>query len=137
MPSLEISAFVTRNMGRKVVRSRKTDKSRDIPKDAVLFAVDLIMQRVMPSERMLAESGLRALKGPFGVLRLPLTPCLQKRYKLLCTCVRLLNLRTRVVGLNQTRAVYANEGAETQPWVRRIAEEHDHVVWESDAEQSI
>lgn len=122
------SAFVTRTMEGKLVRSRKTNETSDIPKDAVLAAVDIIMQRVMPSERQSAEWGIRSLKGPFGILRLPLPSFSRKRYKLLCTCARLLNLRTRLVGLNQIRTVYANGTTDTQPWVQRIAEEHEQVA---------
>lgn len=49
------SAFVTRNMGGKVVQGRKTNETSDIPNDAVLAAVDLIVQRIMPSDRQSAE----------------------------------------------------------------------------------
>lgn len=121
------SAFVTRTTGGKVVRARKNNETGEIPTDAVLAAVDIIMQRVMPSERQSAEWGIRAMKAPFGILRLPLSPSSRKRYKLLCTCTRLLNVRTRVVGLNQIKTVYANDGDDTQPWVRRLVKEQEKV----------
>ena len=50
---LEDSAFVNnyRMTNGKVIRSRKTNEMWDVPQGADLAAIDLIMQRVMPSER--------------------------------------------------------------------------------------
>lgn len=77
------SAFVTRSMEEKVVRARKTNESRDISKGSYLSVVDMIMQRVLPSERQSAEWVIRALKRQFGTLPLPLSSCSRKRYLLL------------------------------------------------------
>lgn len=71
----------------------------------------------MPSERQSAEWGVRAIKGPFGRLKLPLSPDALKRERLLRICVHLFNLRTRLVGLNQIRTVYANVGYNPHPWL--------------------
>lgn len=48
------SAFVTKTIGGKVVRSRKTNERSDIPNEAVLVVIYMIMQRIMPSERQSA-----------------------------------------------------------------------------------
>lgn len=49
------SAFVSRNTNGKIVQARKRNKTTDILIDAVLAAIDLIIQSVMPSERQSAE----------------------------------------------------------------------------------
>lgn len=111
----------------KVVRARKANEVRDIPTSAALAAVDIIMQRVLPSERQSAEWGIRCLKGPFGRMRLPLSPDSVKRGRLIRTCVHLLNFRTRIIGLNQVWTVYASAEVDTAPWVQRFSEEMDAI----------
>lgn len=57
--------------------------------------------------RQTAEWGMRTLQGSFGRLRIPLdinNP--DGRQQLLEVCVRLFNLRARLVGINQIRSVY-------------------------------
>lgn len=113
--------------GGKVVRARKSGETREIPISASLAAIDLVLQRVLPSERQSAEWGIRCLKGPFGRLRLPLSAVATRRGRLLRVCVHLLNLRTRVVGLNQIRTTYASAGVDTAPWTKRFVEEMNVV----------
>ena len=51
------SAFVidVRCTNGKVLRGRKSNEKKGIPQSAVLAAVDILLQRVMPSERQSAE----------------------------------------------------------------------------------
>lgn len=79
---LGYSAVVSKTMVGKLVGSRKTNETSNIPKDAVLAAVDMIMQRRMSNERQSEKWGMRALKGTFGILRLPLSSSSRKR----CNC---------------------------------------------------
>lgn len=63
--------------------------------------------RQLLSFRQSAEWGMRALQGSFGRLRMPLeVNNAERRGDLLETCVRLQNLRTELVGINQLRTVY-------------------------------
>ena len=112
------SAFVndTRITNGKIIRSRKANEAQDIPESAELCAVDLLLQRIMPSETQSAEWGIRALKGPFARLKVPLPADAAKRSRLIRICCHLLNLRTRFVGLNQIRSTYAGPEALSQPW---------------------
>lgn len=74
----------------------------------------------MPSERLSAEWSICALKAPFGKLRLPLHAFSRKCSWLLCVCVRLLSLHTRVIGLNQIRTVCADENNDGQSLAYRF-----------------
>lgn len=57
--------------------------------------------------RQSAEWGMRSLQGSFGRLRVPLEiNHSDRRGDLLEICVRLQNLRTDLVGINQLRSVY-------------------------------
>jgi hypothetical protein len=60
----------------------------------------------LTSFRQAAEWGMRQLQGSFGRLRIPLDIDETKRGDLLEVIVRLFNLRTRLVGINQIRSVY-------------------------------
>jgi len=63
--------------------------------------------RQLLSFRQAAEWGMRSLQGSFGRLRVPLDAShANRRGDLLETCVRLQNLRTCLVGINQIRSVY-------------------------------
>ncbi|KZW01164.1 hypothetical protein EXIGLDRAFT_738600 [Exidia glandulosa HHB12029] len=63
--------------------------------------------RQLLSYRQTAEWGMRTMQGSFGRLRLPLPVTdLQRRQGLLETCVRLFNLRARVVGISQILNTY-------------------------------
>lgn len=114
------SAFTndTRLTKGKVIRGRKTNELQGIPNSIELAAVDTILQRIMPSERQSAEWGVRAIKGPFARLKRPLSPDSLKRERLLRICTHLFNLRTRHVGLNQIRSVYANTNEKLDPWLK-------------------
>jgi DDE superfamily endonuclease len=78
-----------------------------LPTDEREVAQLLAFNRQLLSYRQTAEWGNRALQGAFGRLRLPL-PIRDHaaRGDLLENCVRLHNLRTRLVGLNEIRSVY-------------------------------
>jgi hypothetical protein len=63
--------------------------------------------RELLSYRQTAEWGNRSLQGSFGRLRIPLDANnADARGDLLEVCVRLHNLRTRRVGINQIKEVY-------------------------------
>lgn len=47
---LGYSAFVKGKLDWKIVQARKTNETGDISSDAVLAALDMIMERLMPSE---------------------------------------------------------------------------------------
>lgn len=115
------SAFVAkaRVSHGKIIRGRKSTETEDVPVSELLARVDAVLQRVMPSERQSAEWGIRAMKAPFGRLRLPLPADSTLRLRLLEVCVHLYNLRVRVIGLNQIRTVYGNPGDDQQPWIER------------------
>lgn len=119
------SAFIARARVThgKILRGRKASETHDVPESALLAAVDAVLQRAMPSERQSAEWGVRAVKAPFGRLRLPLSADASIRFRLLQVSMHLYNLRTRKVGLNQIRTVYGDEDISQQPWTDRLAEE--------------
>ncbi|CDF33017.1 unnamed protein product [Chondrus crispus] len=104
------SAFVNnlKATNGKVVRGRKSNETNDIPCSLALAAVDTILQRAMPSERQSAEWGVRAIKGPFARLKVPLPADSKKRYRLLRICCHMFNFRTRHVGRNQIRSTHCN-----------------------------
>ncbi|KAE9096748.1 hypothetical protein PF005_g7777 [Phytophthora fragariae] len=59
------------------------------------------------SARQAAEWGMRAFQGSFGRLKLPLPANDHAhRHKVLMTCLRLHQVRTRCVGINQIKTVY-------------------------------
>lgn len=109
--------------GGKIVRRRKTNETDSIPESAQLAAVNLILQRLFPSERQSAEWRIRAFKAPLGCLHLPITSDSSKRKRLLTVCVCLLIARTRLIGLNHITTTYANGDTNTAPWIARFVEE--------------
>lgn len=67
----------------------------------------LQFNRQVVSYRQTAEWGMRAIQGAFGRLRLPLNINRNEdRKELLEICMRLTNVRTARVGINQIRNVY-------------------------------
>jgi hypothetical protein len=77
----------------------------------------MLYNRELLSYRQTAEWGMRALQGTFGRLRIPLEiNHSSHRQQLIEICIRLHNLRTRRVGLNEIRNVYMkvwiDDGAE-------------------------
>ncbi|KAI0054335.1 hypothetical protein BV25DRAFT_1817190, partial [Artomyces pyxidatus] len=79
--------------------------------------------REVLSYRQTAEWGMRALQGSFGRLRIPLEiNHVERCGNLLETCLRLHNLRTITVGINQIRTVYMKH------WQ---ADEEQELVWKT------
>lgn len=101
-------------MDAKIVRGRNSTES-GIPHDAVLGSIDVLLQRSMQNERQISEWGVRALKDPFSMPKLPLSAFYKHTYRLLSDFVRLLNLRTRLVRLNHIKGVYAIKYAILNP----------------------
>jgi hypothetical protein len=67
----------------------------------------LAFDRQLLSYWQTAEWGMRGLQGSFGRLRIPLEIGRQReRGDLIEICLRLNNLRARLVGINQIRTVY-------------------------------
>ena len=82
----------------------------NLGQDPVRAAEMLAYSNAITSARQPAEWGMRALQGAYGRLRMPLdinNPI--GRRVLLDTCLRLHNLRTRLIGINQIRTVYMKE----------------------------
>ncbi|KLO06853.1 hypothetical protein SCHPADRAFT_837453 [Schizopora paradoxa] len=78
-----------------------------LPSDPVKRAEVERFNRQLLSCRQAAEWGMRTLQGSFGRLRLPLDIGDDKaRARLLEICVRLHNVRTTLVGINQIRNTY-------------------------------
>lgn len=92
----------------KTIRARKSTETEDTPVSSMLTAVDAVLKRVIPSERQSTEWGIRALKAPFGRLRLSLPADTKLRYRLLQVCAYLYNVRVREIGISQIRFVYGN-----------------------------
>lgn len=95
----------------------------------------MAFNRQLLSYRQSAEWGMRALQGCFGRLRVPLEiSCAEERAHLLETCMRLHNLRTQVVGINQIRTVYFKhwwDGGDEE----RLWNSCDHILY-SDVRQN-
>jgi len=69
----------------------------------------MAFNRQLLSYRQTAEWGMRMLQGSFGRLRIPLPiSSTSARVRLLENAVRLANVRTQKVGINQIRTVYMN-----------------------------
>ena len=85
MAILGDSAFfnTTKATNGKLLRGRKSNEVNDIPKSAALAAVDLLLQRAMPSERRSAEWDVRAMKGPFQRLKTALPADSRKLHRLI------------------------------------------------------
>lgn len=88
------------------IRAPMKDGAR-LPADSVERKKLLDFDRQLLSYRQTAEWGNRALQGTFGRLRVPLEINYKnRRGDLLETIVRLYQVRTRRVGINQIRSVY-------------------------------
>jgi len=108
----------------KIVRARKVNEmgtAGGVGQDAYIAATEMLLDRAMPSERQSAEWGVRAIKGPFKRVTVPLPADAYTRYRLLVLVTHLYNFRVRCVGLNQIRTVYSNEGY-VQGWVEKLNE---------------
>lgn len=65
--------------------------------------------------RQAAEWGMRLLKSTWPRLNVPLTVRTHQRQIIISTCVRLSNLRSRLVGINQIRTVFEPAHAPVLP----------------------
>lgn len=120
---LDSKSFFTRNIIGKIVRSRQYKETGDMPQSTASAAVDCLLQRVLPSKRQSAEWDIRALKALSGILWIPLTAGATQRYLFMTVCVRLSNLRTRLVDPNEIPTVYANRSTGVQQWVRQFVDD--------------
>lgn len=78
-----------------------------LPRDPTERQSLLAFNRQLLSCRQAAEWGMRTLQGSFGRLRIPLNIANSKaRAELLEVCIRLQNVRTTLVGINQIRNTY-------------------------------
>lgn len=78
-----------------------------LPRDPQKRQSLLSFNRQLLSCRQAAEWGMRTLQGSFGRLRMPLQISNSKaRAELLEVCVRLQNVRTSLVGINQIRNTF-------------------------------
>lgn len=133
----EGASFITRIMGRKHLGSWKWNECDDIPKDPVLWAIDIIIQQFMPKERLWTEWGIFASKGPFPTFFFPLTPNSRQRYKIVFTWVKLLDVNTKRIVLNKTRNIKASFGTDSQPWFRRKLRDQNNVTYFGDKIENI
>ena len=92
-----------------------------LPSDENSHARLLAFDRQVLSYRQTAEWGNHILQSTFGQLRLPLSAFdHQGRADLIQICVRLHNVRTRCVGLNQIQTVYMPADREWRNFEERI-----------------
>ncbi|TDL21495.1 hypothetical protein BD410DRAFT_749630 [Rickenella mellea] len=91
-----------------------------LPADAAERDARMRYDRQLLSYRQTAEWGMRAIQGSFGRLRVPLPiEDAAARGDLLEICMRLHNVRTRLVGINQIRSVYEpiwRDGDQAEIW---------------------
>lgn len=132
-------------------RIRKPLKSgQKIPGTAKEVDERMSFDRELLSYRQTAEWGMRSMQGSFGRLRVPLEiKDEQRRGNLLEICVRLHNVRTQLVGINQIKNVYMPRWTKNsqqeevfkdfesmlfsdQRALDRVANYHTYVSWESD-----
>lgn len=102
------SAFVN-NMtatNGKVVRARKLNELSRMPMSAACQAIDQLLHHLYPKERQSAEWGVRGLSGPFRRFHSILPSNDYKQYRIISSCVHLVNYRTKRIGRNQIRSVY-------------------------------
>ena len=90
------------------------------PSGAYQEAMDVLMERVMPSEQQSAEWSVNGTKGPFGLLQTHLPGDTYERKRMLTIVRNLYNCRKRLIGRNQIRTVYADMGACVQPRVKDV-----------------
>lgn len=124
---LSDSAFTARAaMDNKILQTCKTNEDGDVLKVEML-AVDLIKQKVFPSERQSAECGIRAFKARFGLLQFPRSPDLDTIGLLLQVCPYLLNLCTQSENVNQIKTIYSNRNENYQPRAGQLMEEQNNI----------
>lgn len=101
------SAFApnTRDTSGKLVRAHKAGEQyvqKSIGKDYI----DMILQRIYPSRRQMAECGVWALREPFQRLTRVLLPDPSLWFWIIALCCHVSNFRMRTIGHNQIRTVY-------------------------------
>lgn len=130
-------------------RIRKPLKAgQRIPGNGEQVEQQMLFDRQLLSYRQTAEWGMRSIQGSFGRLRVPLEiKHTDRRGNLLEVCVRLHNLRTRLVGINQIKNVYmkewTNSAAQLEVWENfenmlfseqrtndRVSNYHTYASWE-------
>lgn len=85
-----------------------------LPANTVDRQTKLVFNQELVSCRQAAEWGMRCIQGSFGRLRLPLDAHDgDNRRDLLEICVRLHNVRTRLVGINQIKNTFMPVWKET------------------------
>lgn len=108
----------------KIVRERK---STEIPGPPEMYEIDMVLQQVYSSERQSADWGMRCLKGPLGLFRLPLTVDSKKGGRLSTHALPLLNIQTRRVGLNHIPTTFKNGENDPSPCIQRFQQEQNIV----------
>lgn len=73
-----------------------------------MIKVDIMFQRLLPSEHQSAEWKIRAFKALSELLRLLMSRVSETRQNFRLVCAPLMTLRSRYVGLNQMRKVYSH-----------------------------
>lgn len=114
MAFLAHSAFVTstKTTNGKIVHTRKTNETKSIPASAYLAGLELVLQRVYPSERQSGQWGVRALKETVPLLKVQLPAEANKIIRLIAPCCHFLTLRP--ILLASTRSVQSIPGLNTQ-----------------------
>lgn len=84
-----------------IVKARKVGENGTLLNSIKIDVIDLLLQKLFPSERHFAVWSIRGINSPFARLKTILTGDAYKRYCLISICVHLYNLRVRHVGLNQ------------------------------------
>jgi len=88
----------------KILRPRKDNEAP--PEDLHERVIDMALQRQVISLRQAAEWGMGAFQRTCPRLKKPLSWDPAKRLRLLESCIRFVNLRTRRIGLNQIQTVF-------------------------------
>lgn len=68
--------------------------------------------------------GNKGIKSTIWAPEFAFTADSKRRYRILSIFIHMINFMTRAIGLNQVRKVKDDEGAELQPWIKRLADEN-------------
>lgn len=90
------------------MESKKTE-TRSVPKSPELVDVDLILPRIMTSERHSTRWGIRESKESFWRVLISFSAENSKRKRLLRVCIHLLNFQTSFYGLKHIQTVLVTE----------------------------
>ena len=96
-------------------------KGTTLPTDRRERQALLAYQRALVSARQAVEWGMRQIQGAFGILRIPME-CNDhdRRAMIIRVCLRLHQLRTRMIGLNEIRSVFIPQ------WIKGGRSFYDH-----------